>query len=306
MRKWAAVSVLGGVLMGASAFWFYSRPYPPARLVQMLPPDRAVHVFLDVARLRRAGILEAVAGAKSLEDADYRKFVADTGFDYRTDLDALAIAFRDGDVFYAVQGRFQWEKLSAYAPANGGSCDRVQCTVPGSEPGRNVSFYMPRADVLALATSRASTAADMIAPGSWQNKPQIPDVALWISAPPSAFADLRSFPAGARSFLSPLSQAVSVVFTLGAGPAGAGGFELRLRVTAKDEAAARTLAQQFREATGLFVKMLERENLRANPADLSGLVAGGRFENAGAEVVATWPVSPALVESLAAGVDFGP
>lgn len=297
--------VLSGVLMGASAYWFHSRPYPAARLVQMLPPDRSVHVFLDVALLRSAGILDIIAGSKSLEDPDYRAFVAETGFDYRTDLDTLAIAFRDGDVFYAAQGRFQWDKLAAYAPAHGGSCALFQCKAPGSEPGRDVSYYMPRANILALATSRTATAGDMVAPGTWQNQPRIPTVAMWVSASRESFADLNRFPPGTRSLVSPLAQAQSTVLTLGAAPNGRDNFELRLAVTAKDADSATKLAAEFREATGQFIKMLERENQPADPSGLSGLLAVGRFEAAAEEVTGVWPVSRALVESLASTVDLG-
>jgi hypothetical protein len=305
MRKWIPVMVLGGVLMGASAFWFHTRAYSSSQLVQMLPPDRGVHVYLDVALLRSAGLLDLIAGSQSLEDADYKKFVTETGFDYRNNLDGLAIAFRDGDVYYAAQGDFDWEKLAAYAPAHGGKCERFLCTTPGSEAGRNVSYYMPRNNILALATSRTATAGDMVAPGTWQNTPRIPDVGLWVSAPSYAFTDLSKIPMGTRSFLSPLANATSTIFTLGPAPKGKGDFELRMNVTTKDAAAAKKLNDQYAEVTSLLVKMLERENMHANPSDISGMLVAGRFESKETEVVGTWPVSRALVGSMASTVDLG-
>jgi len=291
--------------MGASAFWFHSRGYSSSQLVQMLPPDRSVHVYLDVAMLRSAGILDLIAGAKSLEDADYKKFVTETGFDYREDLDGLAMAFRDGDVYYAAQGTFDWEKLAAYAPAHGGKCERFLCTTPGSEPGRNVTYYMPRNNILAMATSRTATAGDMVAPGSWQNGPKVPNVGLWVSAPPHAFTDLSKAPDGTRWFLSPLAQASSTIFTLGAAPGGKEGFELQMAVTVKDAAAATKLKDQLTEGTGLLVKMMQRENIHANPADLSGVLVAGKFEAKDANVTGTWPISKVFVESMASNVDLG-
>ena len=290
--------VLGGLLMGASAYWFHSRPYAASQLVQMLPPDRALHVYLDVAALRSAGILDLIAGSKSLEDADYKKFVAETGFDYRTDLNSLAIAFRDGDVYYAAQGNFTWDKIAAYAPAHGGKCERFLCTSPGSEAGRNVTYYMPRNNILALATSRTATAGDMVAPGTWQNGPRIPDVGLWVSAPPYMFSDLSKVPTGTRSFLSPLAQATSTIFTLGPAAKGKEGFELRMEVKAKDAAAAKKMADQYTEVTSLLVKMMERENIHANSADMSGMLIAGRFESKGADVTGVWPISKEFVTSL--------
>ena len=68
MKKWFPVVILCAVLMGSSAFWYYSRPYDPSRLMQMLPPDRAVHVYLNFAALRSAGILDTIAGSKQVEE----------------------------------------------------------------------------------------------------------------------------------------------------------------------------------------------------------------------------------------------
>lgn len=285
--------------MGASAYWFHSRAYNASQLVQMLPPDRSVHVYLNVAMLRSAGLLNTLAGAASLEEADYKKFVAETGFDYRTDLDTLAIAFRDGDRYFAAQGNFQWQKLAAYAPAHGGKCERFLCTTAGTEPGRNVSYYMPRTNILGIATSRTATAGDMVAPGTWQNGPRIPDAALWVSVPPYALTDLTHLPVIAKPFLSPLTQATATVFTLGASSTGKEGFELRMEVTAKDAAGAKKISAQYTEGTALLVKLMEKEKVQPTPADLSGVLVAGRFEAKDSTVTGTWPILKAFVESLA-------
>ncbi len=305
MRKWLPVIILSAVLLGASAYWFHSKPYDASRLVQMLPPDRSIHVYLNVAALRSAGILDTIAGSKSLEDAEYRKFVDDTGFDYRKDLDELAIAFRDGDVFYAAQGRFNWDKLAAFAPSHGGKCDQFICTTPGSQPGRNVSYYMPRSGTLALATSRTASAGDMVGPGTWHDAPMIGDAGLWVSTPPFVFADLNKMPAGTRSFFSPLAQANAAIFTLGKASNGRDGFELHMDVKTRDADAAKKMAAQYQEVTSLLVKMLERDNMHPNPADLSGVLVAGKFEAVESQVIGTWPISKAFVESLASNVDLG-
>lgn len=290
--------------MGASAYWFHSRAYNSSQLVQMLPPDRSAYVYLDVALLRSAGVLDEIAGSPTLEDADYKKFAEETGFDYRKDLDGVAIAFRDGDRYFAAQGRFTWEKLAAYAPAHGGKCERFLCTAPGSEPGRNVSYYMPRNNILAIATSRTATAGDMVAPGSWQNGPRVPDVGLWVLVPPYVLTDLNHARAIAKPFLTPLAQAASTVFTLGAAR-GKDGFEVRMEVTAKDAAGATKISGQYTEGTALLVKLMEREKVQADPSDLSGVLAAGKFEAKDATVTGTWPISRAFVKSLASGVSLG-
>ncbi|MEO8099817.1 MAG: hypothetical protein ABI811_19120 [Acidobacteriota bacterium] len=304
MRKWIPLIIVGSVLMGVSAYWFYTRPYNAARLVEMLPPDRSVHVYIDVGLLRQAGVLDLLAGNKAQEDPDYKKFVEESGFDYRKDLDALAVAFRDGDVYYAARGRFTWSKLEAYAPAHKGKCDRFLCTAPGTEKGRDVSYYMPRSDVLAIATSRTATAGDMVAPGSWQAPPRIPATAgVWISAPPFAFTDLSKVAPGTRPFLSPLTQAVATTFALGPAPTG-GAFQLKMQVTTRNPDAATKMVKQFSEVTDLLVKMIARENMTPSQSDLSGVLVAGRFEAKDTEVTGTWPISKAFVESLASTVDL--
>lgn len=302
MKKWMPIAALVGVLMGASAFWFHSRSYNASQLVQMLPPDNAVYAYLNVAALRSLGILDKLAGPVSGEDADYRKFVQDTGFDYRKDLDSLAVAFREGGIYYAAQGRFDWGKLEAFAPAHGGSCERFLCRVTGSEPGRDVTYYMPRTNVLAIAVSKTATAGDMVAPGTWREQPRIDNVGLWVSAPPPALKDLNSVPGALKPFLEPLRDSTSAVFTLG--PAKEG-FELKLVASAKDGAGATKIAKAYSDVTSLVTRMLEREGTSISEADLSGMLTGGRFNTKDNEVTGTWPISKQLVESLASAVDVG-
>jgi len=299
MKKWIPVIVISSLLLGGSAYWYYTRPYNASRLMQMLPPDRSIHVFLNLKAMRAGGILDLLAGSATLEEPDYKKFVAETGFDYRTDLDGVAAAFRDGDIFYAAQGRFDWKKLAAYALAHAGKCDAVMCTVAGSVKGRNVSYYMPRGDVLAVATSRASTAMEMVGLSSWSRPPVIPETALWLLAPPYVFTSPESMPAGTRSFLAPLKDATETILTLGSAAGGSkAAFELRMEATFATPAAATAMHKQFVDATDLLVKMLAREKLTPNKNDLSGLLTGGRFQVSGSKVTGIWPVDRSLIESL--------
>jgi hypothetical protein len=299
MRKWLPVMIGSGVLLGASAFWYHSRAYAPSQLVQMLPPDRAVYVYLNVELLRKAALLDVLAGSTSLEQGDYKQFVRDSGFDYRRDLDGVAIAFRDGDVYYAAQGRFDWPKLEAFAGSHGGKCERFLCKMPGTVPGRDVSYYMPRNNILAIATSSHATAGDMVAPGTWSNGPKIPDVGLWVAAPGAAFRDLTAMPSLLRPLLSPLTDARSAIFTLGAGRQD---FELHLEVNAKDAASATKLATQFGDITRLAIQAMEREKVTPSPTDLSGVLAAGVFQSSDTTATGTWPISRTFLSSLSAPV----
>ena len=196
MKKGAAIAAVLGVLLGIWGYWFYSRPYDAVRLVQCLPQDRSLHVYLNVGLLRSAGILDLLAGSQGTEEADYKKFVEQTGFDYRTDLDAVAAGFRDGDEYFAVQGRFKWDRLADYAQSHQGKCEVGQsggtCSMPASQPGKTISFSLLRRDVLAMAVARDPQASRVIFPGFWKDPPTIPTAAIWVSAPPYVFADAKT------------------------------------------------------------------------------------------------------------------
>src|SRR5215470_12948103 len=136
MKRWLPLMIVAGVLMGAGAYWWNIRPYDAARLMQCLPAERSLHLYLDLAMLRNGGILDKLAGSPTLEDPDYKQFVADTGFNYRTDLDSVAGAFSDGNEYFIVQGRFNQAKLAAYAQSHQGRCEHTSCSMPANQPGK--------------------------------------------------------------------------------------------------------------------------------------------------------------------------
>jgi hypothetical protein len=304
MKKGAAVAAVLGVILGAWAYWFYSRPYDAVRLVQCLPSDRSLHVYMNVGLLRSGGLLELLAGSQGTEEPDYKKFVEQTGFDYRTDLDAVAAGFRDGDEYFAVQGRFQWNRLADYARSHQGKCDVIQgadaCSMPATQAGKTISFSLLRRDVLALAVARDPQGARVIFPGFWKEPPKIPTAAIWLSAPPYIFADSKTLPAGLSPFRTQLTQARNTVFTLGASP-DQKAFELRMLVdcAAPDDAA--KMAAQLSSVTELLKKMLDRDKLKPTSGDLTGVLIAGRFEAQKDQVTGTWPIERKFIESLVSG-----
>ena len=300
MKKGAALAAVVGILLGVWAFWFYSRPYDAARLVQCLPAERSLHVYMNVGLLRSANILELLAGSQGAEELEYKKFVEQTGFDYRKDLDAVAAGFRDGDEYFAAQGRFNWNKLADYSRSHQGSCQDRQCSMPANQPGKTISFTLLRNDVLALAVAKDAQAVRVIFPGFWKEPPKIPTAAVWISAPPYIFADAKNLPAGMGPFRSQLEKARNTVFTLGPAP-DQKAFELKMQVecTAADDAT--KMAAQFSSVTELFKKMLERDKLHPVPADISSVLVAGRFEAQQDKVTGTWPIDRKFIEALVLG-----
>ena len=304
MKIGAALAAVLGVILGVWGYWFYSRPYDAVRLVQCLPQDRSLHVYLNVGLLRSSGILELLAGSQTAEEAEYKKFVEQSGFDYRTDLDAVAAGFRDGDEYFAVQGRFKWNQLAEYAQSHQGKCEvgdsGRMCSMPATQAGKTISFALLRRDVLALAVARDPLGSRLIFPGFWKDPPTIPAAAIWVSAPPYVFADAKSLPAGLSPFRTQLEKARGTVFTLGPSQ-DQKAFEVRMTVdcTAPDDAT--QMAAQFVSVTDLLKKMLDRDKLKPTSADLSGVLIAGHFEAQKDQVTGTWPIERKFIESLVSG-----
>lgn len=299
-KPWrVALAVVVVCAAAVGVFYCLRNPsYDAARLLAMLPAERATLVFIDTGSLRKSGLLDLVAGSKAAEEADYRKFVEQTGFDYRTDLDAVAAAFVDGRVYTALRGRFQWVKLAAYAESQGGQCRDAVCSMPGSSAERNISYYQVASNVLALAVSPDPRGVKNI--GRNGRKVGVPAAVdpVWISVPAAVFNKLDAFPDGTRAFLSPLARAEKVTFA--AGPQG-DRLQLRLEVTCASGDAAADLAKQLSGVTGLLKDMIGRAHMTPNPRDLSGVLVAGRFEQRAATVIGTWPIERGFVEALASG-----
>jgi hypothetical protein len=299
MKKGAAIAAVLGIVLGVWAYWFYSRPYDASRLVLCLPPDRSLHAYLNVGLLRSAGIMDLLAGSQTAEEADYKQFVQQTGFDYRTDLEAVAAGFRDGEEYFAIQGRFQWNRLADYARSHQGTCQDGSCNMPANQAGKTISFALLRRDVLGLAVAKDAQAWRMILPGFWKDPPKIPTAAIWVSAPPFIFSEAKSLPAGVAAFRTQLANARSTVFTLG--PDQGKSFELRMTVACATADDATKMAAQFSSVTDLLKKMLERDNLKPAAGDLSSILMAGRFEAQKDQVVGTWPVERKFIEALVSG-----
>jgi hypothetical protein len=300
LQVWQISTAVILLCVGALAFtyWRSQRHFDPATLVECLPPDQATHVYIAVDALRDSGVFNTLAGSKADEEPDYRKFVEQTGFDYRTDLDAIAAAFLHGDAYFALRGRFEWKRLTAYARAQGGDCRNAICSMPASDPGQHISFYPLSSEVLALAVTTEERGVNMIAPQQWKTPPILPPDPVWVSAPSFAFSEPKNLPAGAQAFLSPLAQGEHIVFAVG--PDGQR-FRIRLDVSCATPEAAAGVAKKLTETTDLLKKMLERDKMTPNARDLSGVLVAGTFQQQDKHVAGTWPVDRAFIEALASG-----
>lgn len=130
-----------------------------AAMLAMMPGDACAVVFADVAEIRTstfAAELYNWAPAPQV-DADYARFLRNTGFDYERDLDRLAIAFTkrgsDTSVFAVADGRFDRNRIEAYISQTGSRVNRNGREVfllPVSGKARQTSLAFMRADRIAL------------------------------------------------------------------------------------------------------------------------------------------------------------
>ena len=267
----------------------------PSDLVSYLPTANATVVYVDVGSLRRSGILKMITGSKAAEDLEYRQFVDATLFDYREDLDAVAAAFKDGQVFLALRGRFHWKNLMDYAAHQGGSCHNSFCSTPSSRPTRRISFYPVRADVMGLSVSQDDFAAYQIARKSGKLTLAPPLQPVWVLVPAMALRDADSLPAGAKPYASALRNAEEIVFTIGPQEDH---LQVSINVQCRDANDASAMQRDFENTTDTLRKWIAREHQRPNPSDLSGVLVAGTFRREDRHIFGQWPIPRAFVDAM--------
>ena len=262
----------------------------------LLPTANASLVYIDVDAMRRSGILNLIAGSKAVEEPDYQRFVNETKFDYRQDLDAIAAAFKDGKVYFALRGRFHWQNLKDYVARQGGSCHGDFCVVAGSQPNRRISFYPLKHDVLAMAIGPDDFAAYQIASASQKLELTPPKEPLWALIPAVALRGMDSLPVAAKAYVPALQGAEQIIFSMGADPAQQ--LQLGVQVTCKDATAASALLTQFEGTTSALRQVLSKTNRKPDPTDLSGVLVAGTFHRSERQVYGAWPIPKAFVDAI--------
>jgi hypothetical protein len=293
------LSVAGLAVAAAAGIWFYqNRPLSIAAQVKRLPAADSVLAYVDFGQLRRGGYLRTIAGPKSMEDAEYREFARKIHLDWREDLDDALIAFAPSGKYMLVKGRFDWTSLRSYVASSGGNCDGDLCRTTGSAPERRISFFPLRKDLMALAVSTDDIAArrmNGVAPGP---DPQLPDAPIWVRIPGSILRSGENLPAGTRMFARTVGKSDYV--TLQFAPDG-DRLAARLDVLCSDEKDASAMAGELTKATAMLKEFIEREHMKPNPADFSGVLTSGVFRGEGRRVVGKWPIERSFVENLLGG-----
>jgi len=299
-RAWLLLSILvlvcGSVLF--AVIFYRSRSLAPAEMLKRLPTKDSLVLAVDFAALRRAGILQLLEGAKIDQEPDYVKFVAATDFNYAQDLDYALASFGPTGKYILARGRFDWKSLRTYAQAQGGDCYNELCRMPGSAPDRKISYLPLQASTMALAvTPDAESALLLNGPSGGPPVPP-PDAAVWLYIPPAVLKSPGSLPEGTVLFAKSVDEAKSVVLSFSPDGDHVAG---KLDVMCKSDADAAVTAAELNRITDVLRKLIAQTGQRPNPADLSGVLTAGAFENKGSQVLGSWPIQRVFVQKMLSG-----
>jgi len=197
---------------------YRARYMSPAELIQRLPAQDALLLYIDFSALRRAGLLQLLDGSHFGQEPEYVHFVQDTDFNYVQDLDSTLAAFAPTGKYILAKGRFDWKALSAYALKQHGECYNAVCKMAGSTPDRNISFLPLQSGLMALAVSQDPTAATRMEASDAAAPIPGPDAPVWMSLPKSILKAPDNLPEGTQLFAKTVQDAKSV--TLGFSPEG--------------------------------------------------------------------------------------
>ncbi|MCS7024365.1 MAG: hypothetical protein NZV14_06155 [Bryobacteraceae bacterium] len=297
--RWWIGGLAVAVVAGVASWRSLQRPLSEEQLLGRLPVAGRVLVGIDVAALRSSGWLASLAGPQSLQEADYQRFVAETGFDYRRDLDTVVLSHSPLETSYLVTGRFEWKKLRAYAVQQGGRCAGEVCQVSSSTPGRTISFARLNARTLALASSmEAGAARTLLAPPAKLRTLEYPRAPVWFVIPAERLRDEKLLPTGTRMFATALGNPERL--TLALRPQGEGFLATLSARYSSLENAAQTLIE-LNAATKLLQRLLRLEHKEPNPRDLTGVLTKGEFRVEGNQLTASWPIERVFFENLFGG-----
>jgi hypothetical protein len=298
-RRVTLVIILAGALLAGGALLFKAREssgfFEPRNLLSRFPAGDSVVVSLDVALLRRTGLLAAPISKLTLEP-EYKQFVEGTGFDYQRDLDSVVASFSSSGTYFIARGRFNWAKLRDYAARQGGSCYDQLCRVQGSRPERHISFLPLRDDAIALAVSSNDLAATHLTKAGDPISTPLPSAPAWISIPGAALGG-DELPPGLRVTFSGLQKADRVLITFGASPQGV---EARMEAECRTAENAAALLSQLRSATALLKEATSRDK-QVQGDELATMLSAGTFDQTGTKVEGKWPVGKGLIDALTAG-----
>jgi hypothetical protein len=255
-------------------------------LFRRLSTDHAFIVGIDVDALRKAGLLDVLAGSRVNEELDYRRFVDQTAFDYRTDLDyvAASVSMNGDSKNFLLKGRFDWNSLYSTAKEAGGRCMNAFCDLPGFASGRNLSFLPVGPDALGMSITRLNQAAwGLASESTGVPLPRVPSYPVFLAMDAGILSSTEAVPLALRPLTEILSAADFVV--LGVDAHAGGRLELALDADCMSEASAASIKTRVDAAATQGSAVLN-------------LLRGGTVQVQGLSVHARWPLDRDGLQAL--------
>ena len=285
--------------LGALRFW-RARQADPALLARRFPASVSTILYFDVGALSASGILPRLAGQPGTQEGDYLRFVEETGFDYQRDLRSVMFGFGAEATYAFASGTFDWEVFHNYAEGRNGTCRFSICRMPAYGNNRAISWAPFQKNVIAISIGQDQWGAAELTGGALQSRAGGPEGApVWLASTGQALRNAASLPEGTRSFTRILEPADSVMFAIQPHTAGAD-LEVSLSAMCREPAVASRVARELAELTATLNTMLQRENRKPNPADLSGVLSAGKFQAQSQRVTGSWPLPRKFMETLLA------
>jgi len=287
-------------LLGAAAFgvWFWLQHQQQASLPALLthlPGHNAAMGYASVDALRQSGLLQADASPTAREP-EYEAFIRKSGFNWERDLDSITWSFTPDARFFFVSGRFDWVRLRAFVKQEGGECRDEFCSIVGSQPDRQISFFPWRSHVMALAVSEDRYAADRLRL-EYRHGFVPPEAPFWLHLTGTALKNADPGAPGLRGFLRLLEQTQQATLYLSPQPDA---FSLELRALCADDARAAELRRDFTKLTEWLNTLLKVEKQEPGETELAAILSTGKFASNGKTLEGSWPVSRKFLASLVA------
>lgn len=255
-------------------------------------------MYLDLKALRDSGVLDKLVGSAVNEEPEYKLFVQQTGFDYKTDLDTVVATSLKDTHYFILRGHFDWKNVISYVTSQGGACLNGFCRITDPKGNRNVSLYAVNKQTMALSTGSNEWGASEIRIHNEGIPFEVPKQPVWLSLPAATLQTANKLPPGTRQFAKVVEGAERLLFTMGARE---NGFEIVADVTCKTAEQAAVLKTQLEDLTKVLQSLIAREKQTPNLNDLSGVLTSGNFQRVDRHVLGRWPVQRAFIDSLGGG-----
>lgn len=289
------IFVLGAAILGAGMWLRHQQQASLPALLTHLPSQEAVYGYVSVEALRASGLLKPNAKPNTREP-EYEAFIAKSGFNWEKDMDSVLWSSTKDGRFFFVTGHFDWDQLEKFVAQEGGECRDSFCTLAGSVPDRQISFFPWRTNVMAMAVSPDRYAADRMRI-EYRYLLEPPASPFWIHASPNSLKGSVPESPGLRVFARLLEHAKDATLYLDAGKEP---FSLQLRAQCENQEQAEKLRDGLTKGTEWLKTLLRMEDQTPTGTDVAGVLSKGSFAAKQSTVEGVWPIPREFLAQLIA------